>query len=61
MPGDLSTGGGYRRERGDKMMFFSACDEKNVGGLQKKSTENCSGGDFTNIIFRKSLRRRLIF
>ena len=56
MSGDLSTDGGYRRERGDKMMFFSACDEKNVGGLQKKSTENCCGGDFTNIIFRKRLR-----
>ena len=52
MSGDLSTDGGYRRERGDKMMFFSACDEKNVGGLQKKCTENCCGGDFTNIIFR---------
>lgn len=56
MPGDLSTDGGCRRERGDKMMFFSACDEKNVGGLQKKCTENCFGRDFTNIIFRKSLR-----
>lgn len=61
MPGDLSTDGGYRRERGDKMMFFSGCDEKNVGGLQKKCMENCCGGDFTNIIFRKSLRWRLIF
>ena len=40
---------------------FSGCDEKNVAGLQKKCTENCCGGDFTNIIFRKSLRRRIIF
>lgn len=39
---------------------FSGCDEKNVGGLQKKCTENCFGRDFTNIIFRKSLRWRLI-